>query len=89
LIYRAAQSADAGEADALPNLCAAKAEVADCVVGAVSEAMTLCGGVGYRSEGVLWRLLRDARAAHVMSPTTDLLRTWLGRALLDQPLLGD
>jgi alkylation response protein AidB-like acyl-CoA dehydrogenase len=89
LIYRAAEGADAGEADALPNLCAAKAEVADCVVEAVSEAMTLCGGVGYRSEGVLWRLLRDARAAHVMSPTTDLLRTWIGRALLDQPLLGD
>jgi alkylation response protein AidB-like acyl-CoA dehydrogenase len=89
LIHRAAHAADAGEPDALPNLCAAKAEVADCVVGAVNEAMTLCGGIGYRSDGVLWRLLRDARAAHVMSPTTDLLRTWIGRALLDLPLLGD
>jgi alkylation response protein AidB-like acyl-CoA dehydrogenase len=89
LIYRAAQGADAGEADALANLCASKAEVADCVVEAVNQAMTLCGGVGYRSEGVFWRLLRDARAAHVMSPTTDLLRTWMGRALLDLPLLGD
>lgn len=89
LIYRAAQGADAGEADALANLCASKAEVADCVVEAVNQAMTLCGGAGYRAEGVLWRLLRDARAAHVMSPTTDLLRTWMGRALLDLPLLGD
>ena len=89
LVHRAAQGADAGEPDALPNLCAAKAEVADCVVGTVGEAMTLCGGVGYRSSGVLWRLLRDARAVHVMSPTTDLLRTWIGRALLDLPLLGD
>jgi len=89
LIHRAAQGAEAGEADALPNLCAAKAEVADCVVAAVGEAMTLCGGIGYRAEGVLWRLLRDARAVHVMSPTTDLLRTWMGRALLDLPLLGD
>jgi alkylation response protein AidB-like acyl-CoA dehydrogenase len=32
-------------------------------------------------------MLRDARAAHVMSPTTDLLKTWVGRALLGQPLL--
>ncbi|HEX6272095.1 MAG TPA: acyl-CoA dehydrogenase family protein [Polyangiaceae bacterium] len=89
LVHRAAHAADAGERDALPSLCAAKAEVADCVVGAVNEAMTLCGGAAYRTDGVLWRLLRDARAAHVMSPTTDLLRTWIGRALLDLPLLGD
>jgi alkylation response protein AidB-like acyl-CoA dehydrogenase len=89
VIHHAARAADAGERDALPKLCAAKAEVADCVVGAVNEAMTLCGGIGYRTDGVLWRLLRDARAAHVMSPTTDLLRTWIGRALLDLPLLGD
>jgi hypothetical protein len=34
-------------------------------------------------------LLRDARAVHVMAPTTDTLRTWIGRTLLDQPLLGD
>jgi len=34
------------------------------------------------------RHLRDARASHVMSPTTDILRTWTGRALLDVPLLG-
>jgi hypothetical protein len=24
-----------------------------------------------------------------MAPTTDTLRTWIGRTLLDQPLLGD
>lgn len=32
------------------------------------------------------RLLRDARAAHLMSPTTDRLETWLGRSLLGLPL---
>lgn len=35
----------------------------------------------------LHRMLRDARAAHVMAPTTDVLRIWTGRALLDEPLL--
>jgi hypothetical protein len=29
------------------------------------------------------------QAAHLMSPTTDLLRTWTGRALLGLPILGE
>ncbi|GIV95497.1 MAG: hypothetical protein KatS3mg057_0154 [Herpetosiphonaceae bacterium] len=67
----------------------AKAEVADCTINVVNEAMTLSGGIGYRENAKLSRLLRDARAAHIMGPTTDILRTWVGRLLLDQPLLGD
>lgn len=88
LIYYAARSFDADEPDALACLFTAKAEVADCVVQVVNEAMTLTGGSAYRSNSVLHRLMRDARAAHVMSPTTDLLRIWTGRALLGQPILG-
>ncbi|WNG14273.1 acyl-CoA dehydrogenase [Cystobacter fuscus] len=90
LIHSAAARGDQGEATALAALCSAKAEVADCAVHVVNEAMTLVGGQGYSESGSpLFRHLRDARAAHVMSPTTDILRTWVGRALLDLPLLGD
>ncbi|GAA4658119.1 acyl-CoA dehydrogenase family protein [Kineococcus glutinatus] len=89
LVHWAAEEADAGGPDALPALAAAKAEVADCAVGIANEAMTLVGGIGYRGRSPLERHLRDARAAHVMSPTTDLLRTWTGRALLGVPLLAD
>lgn len=89
LTYHAAASFDAGDPDALTAVMAAKVEVADCVVSMVNEAMTLCGGIGYRSGSRLHRLLRDARAAHLMSPTTDILRVWIGRALLGQPLLSD
>jgi alkylation response protein AidB-like acyl-CoA dehydrogenase len=88
LVYWAAEEADAGGAEALPALAAAKAQVADCAVEVTNEAMTLVGGIGYRDRHPLERHLRDARAAHVMSPTTDILRTWTGRALLDVPLLG-
>lgn len=88
-VYFAASSFDAGEPDALTAVMAAKADVADCVVGVVNEAMTLMGGIGYRDGSKLHRLLRDARAAHLMSPTTDLLRIWVGRTLLGQPLLGE
>ena len=89
LVYWAASEADAGGPDALPALCAAKVEVADCAVRVVNDAMTLCGGIAYRDNTKFARLLRDARAAHVMTPTTDILLTWAGRALLGEPLLGD
>ncbi|MBN8761093.1 MAG: acyl-CoA dehydrogenase [Thiobacillus sp. 65-69] len=89
LTYHAAASFDAGDPDSLTAVMAAKVEVADCVVTVVNEAMTLCGGIGYRKGSRLHRLLRDARAAHLMSPTTDILRVWIGRALLGQPLLSD
>lgn len=88
-IYYAASEADVGGPNTLPALCAAKAEVADCAVQVVNEAMTLMGGIAYRSGAKMDRLLRDVRASHVMAPTTDILRTWTGRALLGQPLLGD
>lgn len=89
LIRDAARRGDGGTADALVALCSAKAEVAHCAVEVTDAAMTLAGGVAYRQEGPLHRHLRDARAAHVMSPTTDLLRSWAGRALLGLPLLSD
>lgn len=89
LIYHAAQSFDAGDPDALIAVMAAKAEVADTAVLLVNEAMTFTGGIGYRKGSKLHRMLRDARASHLMSPTTDILRVWIGRALLGQPLLAD
>jgi len=89
LVRHAGTLGDRGDAAALPALCAAKAEVADCATTIVNGAMTLVGGIGYRGDGVLGRRLRDARAAHVMSPTTDLLRLWTGRALLGEHLLAD
>lgn len=89
LIYSAAANGDAGNEDSLLSILSAKAEVSDCVVHVVNEVMTLMGGIAYAKEGKLSRHLRDARASHVMAPTTDQLRTWTGRALLDVPLLGD
>lgn len=87
LLYHAAWAGDTGAPDARQALFACKAEVADAAVAVANDAMTLVGGIGYGHGGRIGRALRDARAAHVMSPTTDLLRTWLGRSLLDLPLL--
>lgn len=89
LIYSAAAKGDAGSDDSLLSLLSSKAEVSDCVVQVVNEVMTLMGGTAYAKNGKLSRHLRDARASHVMAPTTDLLKTWIGRVLLGVPLLGD
>ncbi len=89
LIYNAALLGDKGDESAVLSILAAKAEVASCAVDTVNEAMTLSGGIAYENNGLLGMLMRDARAAHVMAPTTDILYTWIGRALLDQPLLSD
>lgn len=89
LLYQAALEAEAGGPEALLGLCSAKAEVAETAQAVVNDALTLTGGIGYAQDGPLHRHLRDARAAHVMAPLTDTLRTWTGRALLGRPLLGD
>lgn len=89
LVYHAALEGDREGETALLAILSAKAEVAHCVEEVVNEAMTLTGGIAYRENSRFDVLLRDARAAHIMSPTTDLLYTWLGRALLDQPILND
>ncbi len=89
LVHTAAARFDAGEPDALITAMAAKVEVADCVMHTVDEAQAMCGGTSYRDGSRLHRLSRDARAAPLMSPTTDILQVWIGRALLGQPLLAD
>jgi isovaleryl-CoA dehydrogenase len=87
LIRSAAAKGDAGAPDALHSILACKAAAGDTAVDLANEAMTLCGGAAYRDNARLPRILRDARASHVMAPTTDILKTWLGRALIGLPLL--
>ena len=88
LLFQAAERGDLGAPDALPYILYAKAIAGEAAVDVTNEAMTCLGGHGYREDGPLWGLLRDARAAHVMSPTTDLLKTWTARSLLDLDVLG-
>lgn len=87
LVYSAAERGDAGDPGALLSVLACKAAAGDAAVHIANEAMTLCGGSAYRENSKLARMLRDARASHVMSPTTDMLRTWVGRALVGLPLI--
>lgn len=87
LLHRAAQLGDGNSPEAAKALFASKIDVADTVVHVTNMAMTLLGGRGYQENGTLARLMRDAQAAHVMSPTSHMLKSWLGRSLLGVPLL--
>ena len=89
LLRMAAEAADLGRADAVPLILSAKAAAGDVAVDVANEALTLLGGRGYERGGAADRHLRDARAAHVMAPTTDILRVWTGRWILGRPLLAD
>ena len=86
LIQEAARLGDGGHPAAMIHTMMSKAEVAETAVRVTNEVMTLMGGIAYGENGRPARLLRDARAAHVMAPTTEILKLWTGRALLDQPL---
>ena len=87
LLRKAASLADRGDPDALPYLLASKADAGETAVKVTNDAMTICGGRAYQENSRVAQMLRDARASHVMSPTTDLLRNWLGKSLLGLPLL--
>ena len=87
LVHDAARRGDGGDEAALPSIYMSKAATADMAVAVTNQAMTLCGGIAYRENAHLARLLRDARASHVMAPTTHMLKQWTARTLLDLPLL--
>ncbi|WP_020407810.1 acyl-CoA dehydrogenase family protein [Hahella ganghwensis] len=87
LLYQAAYKGDIGDPLAIANIMMAKADAAELAVYITNEAMSCCGGIAYRENSELSRLLRDARASHVMSPTTDILKVWTGRLMLGLPII--
>ena len=86
-LYRAATLGDSGDPSALAPILSAKIAAAETAVEVTQAAMTIGGGRAYQENSKLARLLRDARASHVMAPTTHLLKQWIGRSLLGLPLL--
>jgi alkylation response protein AidB-like acyl-CoA dehydrogenase len=48
--------------------------------------MTLGGGWAFGRRGGLERLFRDAQAAAVMAPSSDVLKDFIGKACLGLPL---
>ncbi len=85
--YHAAELGDTNDPEALTAMLACKVSAGDTAVQVAGEALSLCGGMGYRDNGAQARFLRDAHAAPIMSPTSALLRLWAGRLLLGVPVI--
>ena len=63
-----------------------KAAAGDAAVSVTSAAMRACGGAAFSKHTNIERLFRDAHAGVVMAPTGDVLREFIGRAILGMPL---
>lgn len=76
----------AGRADTMLRVLEIKAAAAETALEVTDIAMRVCGGAAFRKEAGIERLFRDARAASVMAPTSDVLYDFIGKAVTGQPL---
>jgi alkylation response protein AidB-like acyl-CoA dehydrogenase len=63
-----------------------KAAAGDVAINVTSIAMRTCGGAAFSKHLNIERLFRDAHAGAVMAPTGDVLREFIGKAVLGLPL---
>jgi len=63
-----------------------KASAGDTAISVTSTAMRVCGGAAFSKHLCIERLFRDAQAGAVMGPTSDVLREFIGKAILGIPL---
>ena len=63
------------------SLLAVKAAAAEMSIDVTDAAMRACGGAAFSKHLPVERYFRDARAATIMGPTTDVLRDLIGQAI--------
>lgn len=76
----------AADPAAMLDVLGVKAKAAESCLNVVSRAMTLGGGWAFGQRGGLERHFRDAQAAAVMAPASDVLKDFIGKACLGLPL---
>ena len=79
---------ETGREDAMLRVLEVKAAAGESSTEVTELAMRVCGGAAFRKEVGVERHFRDARAATVMAPTTDVLYDFIGRAVCGLPLFG-
>jgi alkylation response protein AidB-like acyl-CoA dehydrogenase len=63
-----------------------KAAAGETAIEVTSAGMRACGGAAFSKHTSVERYFRDAHAGAVMAPTGDVLREFIGRAVLGLPL---
>ncbi len=86
LMLDAVLAAETGREDAMLRILESKAAAGEASTEVTDLAMRVCGGAAFRREAGIERHFRDARAATVMAPTTDVLYDFIGRAVCGLPL---
>jgi alkylation response protein AidB-like acyl-CoA dehydrogenase len=79
---------ETGREDAMLRVLEVKAAAGEASTEVTDMAMRVCGGAAFRKEAGVERHFRDARAATVMAPTTDVLYDFIGKAVCGLPLFG-
>ncbi len=77
---------ETGRADAMLRVLQVKAAAAETAITVTDTAMRVCGGAAFRKDVGIERHFRDARAASVMAPTSDVLYDFIGKAECGLPL---
>ena len=72
--------------DKMLRVLEVKMVAADSALEVTDLGMRVCGGAAFRCEVGIERLFRDARAAAVMAPTSDVLADFIGKAACGLPL---
>jgi alkylation response protein AidB-like acyl-CoA dehydrogenase len=88
LVLDTLEAIEANRADAMLRVLEAKAATGESSTEVTDLAMRVCGGAAFRKEVGIERHFRDARAATVMAPTTDVLYDFIGKAVCGMPLFG-
>ncbi|HEY4531413.1 MAG TPA: acyl-CoA dehydrogenase family protein [Luteimonas sp.] len=78
--------ADGGD-DMFMRVLQSKAVAAEAALSVTDTAMRVCGGAAFRKDVGIERLFRDARAAAVMAPTTDVINDLVARIMCGMPLM--
>lgn len=86
LLLDTLSAVEAGRPDATLRVLEIKAAAAEAGIEVTELAMRVCGGAAFRKELGVERHFRDATAATVMSPTTDLLYDFIGKAVCGLPV---
>jgi alkylation response protein AidB-like acyl-CoA dehydrogenase len=65
-----------------------KVAAAEAALEVTDTAMRVCGGAAFRKDVGVERNFRDARAASIMAPTSDVLYDFIGKAVCGMPVFG-
>ena len=77
---------ETGRPDTMLRVLEIRACAAENAQEGTDFCMRVCGGAAFRKEVGVERNFRDARAAGIMAPTTDVLYDFIGKAVTGLPL---